>query len=504
VTVEENNEDAIVVTARRRAENLQDVPIAISVQSAEQLDQRGAADITVLQQTTPNATIQVARGSNSTLIGFIRGVGQQDPLWGFEPGVGLYVDDVYVARPQAAVLDIFDIERIEVLRGPQGTLYGRNTVGGAVRYVTRGLNPDAAELRARVAFGSYNQLETVLSGSLPLSDTFVVGGALALYARDGYGENRVTGAEHYNKDVDAARISAQWTPTDALTIRFTADGVDDDSNPRHGSRLLSFPAGGASYDVLDDVYDTRAGSGDQNHVETRGAALHIDYELSPALTVRSITATRRGRTDGTIDFDNTEFPTLDIPAHYSDEQFTQELQVLFDYDRVQGVAGLYYLDGMADGAFDSVFMLGGIHHVNDRAALFREVARILKPGGRFYFREPVSDFWPWLMLRAVIYRISPTLDHLTERPLRYDETAPYLTAARLRLTSWKTYGFFGFCLLMNSDVLVFNRLFRFIPGIRAITRAFARFDDWITSRRNWTRRGLQVVGVAEKPEGSLS
>lgn len=156
---------------------------------------------------------------------------------------------------------------------------------------------------------------------------------------------------------------------------------------------------------------------------------------------------------------------------------------------------------LADGTFDSVFMLGGIHHVNDRAALFREVARILKPGGRFYFREPVSDFWPWRMLRAAIYRISPSLDHLTERPLRYDETAPYLARAQLRLTSWKTYGFFGFCLLMNSDVLMFNRLFRFIPGIRAITRAFTRFDDWVTSRRNWTRRGLQVVGVAEKPRG---
>jgi ubiquinone/menaquinone biosynthesis C-methylase UbiE len=159
---------------------------------------------------------------------------------------------------------------------------------------------------------------------------------------------------------------------------------------------------------------------------------------------------------------------------------------------------------LADGAFDSVFMLGGIHHVNDRAALFNEVARILKPGGRFYFREPVSDYAPWLALRAIIYRISPTLDHLTERPLRYDETAPYLERAGLKLSSWKTYGFIGFCLLMNSDVLIFNRLFRFIPGIRGITRAFARLDDWITSRRNWTRRGLQVVGVAEKPKAATA
>ncbi len=357
VTVQE--EEAVVVTARRRAENLQDVPIAITVQTAEQLDQRGAADITVLQQTTPNATVQVARGSNSTLIAFIRGVGQQDPLWGFEPGVGLYVDDVYIARPQAAVLDIFDIERIEVLRGPQGTLYGRNTVGGAVRYVTAMMDPDEARLRARFNYGSYNQMEAIISGSVPLGENFVVGGALALYARDGYGVNRFTGAEHYDKDVDAFRVSAQWTPTDALTIRFTADGVDDDSNPRHGYRLTSFSnppyaLGHPSYDPLDDVYDTRAGSGDDNHVETRGAALHVDYEINDNLTFRSITATREGETLGTIDFDNTEFPTLDIPAFYADEQLTQEFQLLFDYGRVQGVAGLYYLDGMAEGAFDTV------------------------------------------------------------------------------------------------------------------------------------------------------
>ena len=347
-------DEGVVVTARRRAESLQDVPIAITVQTAEQLDQRGAADITVLQQTTPNATVQVARGSNSTLIAFIRGVGQQDPLWGFEPGVGLYVDDVYVARPQAAVLDIFDVERIEVLRGPQGTLYGRNTIGGAVRYVTRGLDEEEAHLRARLAFGSYGQLEALVTGSTPITENFVVGGAIAGYLRDGYGENHFTGGEHYNKDVDAYRFSAQWRPIDDLTIRLTTDGVEDDSNARHSHRLTNFPAGGASYDVLDSVYDTRGGSGDDNHVEAYGTSLHVDYELNPNITLRSITAIREGETRGTIDFDGTEFPTLDIPAYYADEQFSQEFQVLFDYDRIQGVAGLYYLDAMAEGAFDTV------------------------------------------------------------------------------------------------------------------------------------------------------
>ena len=127
----------IVVTARRRKEALQDVPIAVTAYSGEQLDRQGAIDITDIADTTPNVTLETSRGTNSTLTAFIRGVGQQDPVAGFEQGVGIYLDDVYLNRPQAAVLDIYDVERIEVLRGPQGTLYGRNTIGGAVKYVTR-------------------------------------------------------------------------------------------------------------------------------------------------------------------------------------------------------------------------------------------------------------------------------------------------------------------------------------------------------------------------------
>lgn len=153
---------------------------------------------------------------------------------------------------------------------------------------------------------------------------------------------------------------------------------------------------------------------------------------------------------------------------------------------------------LADAAFDSVVMLGGIHHVNDRAGLFAEVRRILKPGGRFIFREPVSDFAPWRLLRAIIYRLSPMLDHLAERPLRFAETAPPLAAAGLTLSHWSTHGFIGFCLFMNSDVLVVTRPLRFVPGIDAVTRAFARLDGWMLRLPGMGRRGLQVIGVAEK------
>ena len=159
---------------------------------------------------------------------------------------------------------------------------------------------------------------------------------------------------------------------------------------------------------------------------------------------------------------------------------------------------------LADAAFDTVFMLGGIHHVNDRAALFREIARILKPGGMFYFREPVSDFFLWRWLRGIIYRLSPALDHATERPLLWKETIPPLESASLRCRSWTTHGLLGCCIFMNSDVLVFNRCFRYIPGIRALTRLAARLDERMIALPGLGRRGLMVICSAQKVEPGSS
>ena len=341
--------DDVVVTARRREESLKDVPVAVTAVSAERLEQTGAADITTLQQQTPNATVQIARGTNSTLTSFIRGVGQQDPLWGFEPGVGLYVDDVYVARPQGAVLDIFDIERLEVLRGPQGTLYGRNTIGGAIKYVTKRLSQDP-ELSLKGAYGSYNQVDLIASGSAPITETLRVGGAIARYTRDGYGTNLTTGADHYNKDVTAGRLSVEWTPADNLFFRLAGDITEDDSNARHGYRLKA--------PTTDGIYDTRAGIGDEGYVRTRGLSLAGEWNVNDILTFKSVTAWRDGDTKGDgIDFDGLPQPVLDIPGYYADSQFTQEFQLLFEGERWQGVAGVFYMDASAEGAFDTVIGL---------------------------------------------------------------------------------------------------------------------------------------------------
>jgi iron complex outermembrane receptor protein len=342
----------IVVTARRREESLQDVPVAVSVFSAQQLEERGATDITALQQSTPGLTLQVARGSNSTLIAFIRGVGQQDPLWGFEPGVGLYVDDVYVARPQGAVLDIYDIKSIEVLRGPQGTLYGRNTIGGAVKYVTAPLGRDA-RLNAQVNLGSFSQRDVIVSGSMPVGETLAVGGAVAIYNRGGYGTNLFTGAQSYNKDVNAYRLSAEWRPNDRFSLRLAGDLVNDNSNARHGHREAPGSGLTAAETVLPNVYDTRGGIGDRNKVVNKGGSVTAQWQVSDALTFKSITAYREGDTSTLIDFDSSPSKALDVPGYYDDNQTSEELQLLWSTDRVQAVAGLYWLRGWAAGAFDT-------------------------------------------------------------------------------------------------------------------------------------------------------
>lgn len=172
--VEETQGNGIIVTARRREERLQDVPISVTALTGEALERQGILELTQVAQQVPNITLEVSRGTNTTLTAFIRGVGQQDPVAGFEAGVGLYIDDVYLNRPQAAVLDVYDVERIEVLRGPQGTLYGRNTIGGAIKYVTAAL-PDETSVSIRGTYGNYDQADLVITASTPISDSLKIG-----------------------------------------------------------------------------------------------------------------------------------------------------------------------------------------------------------------------------------------------------------------------------------------------------------------------------------------
>ena len=357
VVAQETNDDElklerIEVTARRTVENLQTVPVAVTSIGEEELAQRGIDNITSVQQFSPNTTLQISRGTNSTLTAYIRGIGQQDPLWGFEPGVGIYIDDVYLARPQGAALDVYDVERVEVLRGPQGTLYGRNTIGGAVKYVTKPLTGDN-QFAIRGTLGSYNQRDLRLSGQTALNETVFVSAALATFNRDGFGKFLNTGDENYNKELLSGRVSLQWNLANNFRVNLAADKTVDDSNPRGGFRL--FPSALAPTDTRPTkVYDANISMPVKNKVETKGQSLTLTWDLNDNWTIKSITAKREGVTDTNIDFDSTSFPTLDIPAFYEDEQTSQELQFLYSAERLKVASGIYYYSGDACGAFGQV------------------------------------------------------------------------------------------------------------------------------------------------------
>lgn len=394
------DDSVITVTARRREESLIDVPIAISAISGLQLERTGAIDITDISNTTPNVTLEVSRGTNSTLTAFIRGVGQQDPVAGFEAGVGLYLDDVYLNRPQAAVLDIYDVERIEVLRGPQGTLYGRNTIGGAVKYVTRRLTADPS-LKLRGAFGTDNQLDGVVSASVPVGDgTLRLGGAIAGLTRDGFGRNLTTGLQNYNKRILAGRLSAEVQATDFFA-RLSADYTRDRSNTRGGHRLIPSLATGAP--VLANVFDSRGALvAPTQDIEAFGVSLFAEAQPTDMLTFRSITAFRKDDSATPIDFDALPAVDVDVPAFYNNEQISQELQLLIATGRFNGLIGAYYLAAKSRTVFDvrlpgtvTALTLGNVN--TDTGAIFGDFTYdvldqlSLSVGGRYTWDRRTSQ-----------------------------------------------------------------------------------------------------------------
>lgn len=366
--------ERIEVTARKTAESLQNVPVAVTSVGAEQLEQNGISVMTEIQQFSPNTTLQSSRGTNSTLSAFIRGVGQDDPLWGYEPGVGIYVDDIYIARPQGAVLDILDVERIEVLRGPQGSLYGKNTIGGAIKYVTKKMAGDM-EFDIEATFGNYARQDYKVAGKMPvIDDKLYVGFALASLSRDGYGEflqSDLSGQdlENYNKDVFAGRVTVEFTPTDDLFFRFNYDNTVDDSNAKGGYRLL--PSIVTDAPVPNNVYDSYTSMPTWNSVESEGTSLTVEYYINDFWSVKSVTAKRTNYSKTNIDFDNTAERIFDVPAIYDDEQFSQEFQLNYDGESLTLVSGLYYFDGESCGHFDAI--LEHLGNVLGADGLTREV-----------------------------------------------------------------------------------------------------------------------------------
>ena len=348
--------DTVKVTARKREESLQDVPVAVTALTAEQLDKLAIKDLGDLQGQVPNLTIYAARGSNTTITTFIRGVGQADPLWGVDPGVGIYFDDVYIARPQGALLDVYDVQRVEVLRGPQGTLYGKNTIGGAVKYVSKPL-PTATEGSVTLAVGNYGQVNAKGGVGTAVNDgqvRFRIAGASL--NRDGYGENLTDGSPVSDQATTSGRVSLGWFPTgSSFNALVSVDRTVDASHMRGFQRLNVNPFDPAKTPATTGRYDIATGMPNANRTTSEGESLTLNWGVTSDWSLKYILAHRASDTNTSIDFDGLPNKIADVRAEYHDSSQSHEIQAAYEGQNSSGVIGLYYFDGRAGGTVRNNF-----------------------------------------------------------------------------------------------------------------------------------------------------
>lgn len=371
---EESALGEIVVTARKRAENLQDTPISVAAFSGETLAQRQVNSVGDLGRFTPNVSLEQGSsisGSSSAITAFIRGVGQTDFNLTIDPGVGLYVDGVYVSRSVGALLDTLDLDQVQVLRGPQGTLFGKNTIGGAIVLNSRRPSDDF-ELIAEATTGRYNRADGRVTLNVPLSDTVKLRAGGSVQTRDGYVRRLSDGGTQGNKNSISGRIQLLVEPTDDLSFLLSADGtrtreeviatnlvaVDENAQfPFFHNKIVNAAVCGVpgtptpkndvcytSRWITGDPFTTWASGPNESNLDLWGVALTTEYKLGAA-TIKSITSYRKLKSNFYLDTDQSP-RTIDETANiYSQNQFSQEFQISGNAmnDRLKYLVGLFYL-----------------------------------------------------------------------------------------------------------------------------------------------------------------
>lgn len=346
--------EEVIVTARKREENLQALPQAINALQADQLEAAQISNVQNLQNIIPNVTIGngASFGAANTLNAVVRGIGNEA---GFAPGVGIYVDDVYLATANGSILDVYDIERIEVLKGPQGNLYGRNTIGGAIRYITRDPS-DQLRAFAQEKIGSFNLRDTTAGVSGPLVDNLLYGGvAITRKQQDGYQKNLGDGRDYASVDSWGARGTLKATPTDSLTIKWVSDYFYDRGLPKLGKRVYSSPAYIYAGPMLGTPYDPTIGwhpgknevsayvtDPTDNYIKTLTHALTVNWEVNDQWSLRSVSAYRYSGYAPQQDLDGSVTRLLETNQSVRNAARSQEFQANYTGDGVDGVMGFYY------------------------------------------------------------------------------------------------------------------------------------------------------------------
>ncbi len=381
----------IVVTARRVEENLQSTPISVTAIDADSLRTRGATSLTGLDRIVPNLTYMpngggsmfAGMGSNPSI--YIRGVGQNDFVIGSDPGVGTYVNGVFIARSFGGNLENLDVQRIEVLRGPQGTLFGKNTEGGAISMTTT-LPGSNFEGLVDVAYGSRNRVDLNGAVTLPLSDTLSARVAIMSRTQDGYIQNDYLDQDVGNTNVQAGRLSLRWQPDNALDVLLTGEFLTQDQRGQQPGLLnVRLPVDGDinDYATRNTFYNralaplsnavpmgpewiaaprhTNAGTIHDDDANVYGVTLNASYDLGGA-SLRSISAYRdvTARFGGDMDFSPANYWNSKVET--AQHQFSQELQITgkaFD-NRLDYTGGLFYFHEKGRDHQEAGFLMNAV------------------------------------------------------------------------------------------------------------------------------------------------
>ncbi len=362
--------DQVVVTARRREENAQDVPIALTVFGGQALEAAGAYNVQQITQLAPSLQFGSFNPRNTTVN--IRGLGNNVGLAndGLEVGVGFYIDGVYYSRPAAATFDLTDIERVEILRGPQGTLFGKNTTAGALNIITRAPGFET-EAQLELTAGNKGFFQTKGSLSGPLSETLAGRVSFATTYRDGLVRNVVNGRDYNNQQSLAVRGQLLWKPSDAFNLRLAADynkqdtdccvlvfaGVAPTLKPA-AAQFAALAAGLGYAPASRNPFDRRTDINDraQANQELGGVSATAEWDLGGA-TVTGIASWRFWNWDPANDADFTRLSIIERSENADEqEQATLELRVASNGERtIDYVAGLYAYWQDIDARLTSVF-----------------------------------------------------------------------------------------------------------------------------------------------------
>lgn len=381
--------EEILVTARKRTENLQDTPVSVSAFGENAMASRAILNVGGLAAFVPNLEINNGKGDGGSTNAaiFIRGVGQNDFIFPTDPGVGVYVDGVYIARSIGAMMDLSDIERVEVLRGPQGTLYGKNTIGGAINIITsRPGNEFGGQLR--VTMGSRDHIDVDGKVNVPLiADKLALKIAAASKNQDGY-VKRPDGLDLGDVNVDVARVALALNVTEDFTadLSFDYSRIRQNGAPGRLAGTFSFDGGlhnlynalGAPYVAARDglppgsLFDDRWVSADKyrsngtgptkDHADVWGTNLTLTWQPGDALMIKSITAYREMDADIQVDMDYSPFPVVHTDEQQQQHQFSQEFQIggkAADNKLTWLVGGYYLREKAADQ--NMTFLASGIY-----------------------------------------------------------------------------------------------------------------------------------------------